>query len=329
MTSLLLLPLALLGCKSDREFSSVTYEDIFNPVGTDSADILFVVDDSVSMSQEQWLVASGFGSFIAAVGETSVDFQIGVITTDMDVGNWERGVLIGSPPILTPNDPYELLFMERVQVGTDGSDKERGLQAALHALTSESVADENAGFIRGEESVLALVFVTDENDCSDDNFLADDLDGNLCYGTERLVPVNEYVQGFKGVKGPEGRVVASGIVGPRKDGDAVCDTSYPGTRYMTVIEQLDGVVGNICDADYGQVMDDIGARISGPMRIYTLTKSPISDTIVVEVDGEEIPQGTQDGWTFDAEYNTVRFDGDYYPAFGTEVIISYSIAAAT
>ena len=146
----------------------------------------------------------------------------------MDASNSTAGHLVGDPPWLTPDDPFVSSFNERVAVGTSGSDKERGLQAAFEAVAGQPARGVNDGFLR-DEATLALIFVSDENDCSDDNALADDADGSLCYEyTEALVPVTAYVNGFIAIKQNDDddvgtaeddasatpRVIASGIVGP-------------------------------------------------------------------------------------------------------------------
>ena len=320
----LVLGLVATGCASDQHIARLDYEDVFYQGGTDMADILWVIDDSNSMASEQQKVADGFNEFIRAVGVSAEDFQIGVVTTDMDEQNETRGHLVGDPPFITRDDDYVTDFMARVQVGTAGSDKERGLQAAYTALTDPDALAANDGFLR-EDSVLALVFVSDENDCSDDNWLTDDMSGALCYDIkDKLTSVAEYVRRFNGVKGVEGRVVASGIVGP--DVAEGCDQTWPGKRYMTVSEELDGVVGNICDVDYDEIMDGIGSRITAPQRTFYLSYTPVEETIVVFVDEDEIPADAADGWVYDDLYVSVRFDGDYVPDFGSNISVFYDIA---
>ena len=163
---------AALGC-SEHQVNRVDTTDTFFQEKTSGADILWIIDDSISMADEQALVAEGFRSFISALGGLDTDTHLAVVSTDMDLANEQRGVMRGATPFLKEGDDYEAEFWERVQVGTDGSDKERGLQAAYHALTASNLESQWAPFLR-EGMVLALIFVSDENDCSDDNQLSDD-----------------------------------------------------------------------------------------------------------------------------------------------------------
>jgi hypothetical protein len=314
------------GCGNEHDIHVMDFEDSFYQSGTDMVDMLWVIDDSNSMANEQFKVAGGFEQFIFAMGlaEDMVDFHLGVITTDMDTANEERGLLVGEPAYLTRDDDYLFDFMDRVQVGTQGSDKERGLQAAYHALTDPDALDQNDGFLRGE-AVLALIFVSDENDCSDDNWLSDDMAGSLCYDiNDKLTSTAEYIRRFQAVKGIGGRVVASTIVGPEvAEG---CDESWPGKRYMTLANELDGVNGNICEADYNAIMDDIGSRITAPQRTFYLSYTPVEESLAVFVDEEEIVADDRLGWVYDDEFVSVEFEGDYVPEFGSTITIQYDIA---
>lgn len=77
--SLLLL---LLGC-TDYGYTQLTAKDVFQQVRRTTVDVLLVVDDSCSMGEEQDKLAANFDSFISAFEGVDVDWQIGVITTDV------------------------------------------------------------------------------------------------------------------------------------------------------------------------------------------------------------------------------------------------------
>lgn len=315
----------LAGCANDQQIHRNTTEELFYQELAAEADILFVIDDSQSMADEQLLVADGFHGFITALIEEDLDWRVAVVSTDMDKSFAEKGQFVGDTPWLTPDDEdYVGEFFERIQVGIDGSDKEQGLKAAMHALTDPKALEVNEGF-RRDSAALALIFVSDENDCSNDATLADDADGALCYEyDDALIPVSDVISELRGIVGLDGRMVASGIVGPLAANG--CDGSWPGHRYLTVTEKLDGLAGNICDNEYQTVMEDLGSRIAGPIYVFQLEYAAAEGTIAVVVDDEyEVEEDDDDGFTYDAEYWQVRFDGDYVPPPGSEIRISYTI----
>jgi hypothetical protein len=90
---LLLLPALSAGC-SDYEYSQPTHEDVFIQNQLNTVDLLLVVDNSCSMVEEQAKLAGNFDSFIAYFDEAEVDWQLGVITTDVDQDKFS-GHLIG------------------------------------------------------------------------------------------------------------------------------------------------------------------------------------------------------------------------------------------
>ena len=190
-------------------------------------DLLFVVDNSGSMSEEQESLATFLPSFAEILlrgdfnrdgvqdFEPIVDVHMGVVSTDMGVAGYpgiptcdanpmfgDDGILRTSPApgregcdasypsvlAFRPDDHAGNLAAAiadyggdvgcMVSLGTSGCGHEEPLEAALKALTPSSNSAirflngtpghgdvENAGFLRSD-SVLAIVIVTDEEDCS-------------------------------------------------------------------------------------------------------------------------------------------------------------------
>lgn len=314
----------LAACAPDQELRRNQARDVFWQEEASAADVLFVVDDSISMSDEQSRMGQGFGDFAQALDDSDLDARIAIVTTDMDRSNPHRGRMVGDDPWLSSDDPeLRSAFAQRVIVGTEGSDKERGLQAAHHALDADELRQHQGDFVR-DEAVLALVFVSDENDCSEDNAFPDESNAQLCADrVEDLVPVQQWIRRFSAIKGPNRRVVASSIVGPAADEG--CAGSWPGHRYWTVAEKLDGLVGDICANDYADVLYDLGTRIVGPIRVFHLSAAADPDTLEVWVDDQALPGDPVNGWTHDADYDTLRFDGDYWPPYGSQLVVEYEV----
>lgn len=85
--------LALVAC-SENSFSQATQEDLFQQNRLNTVDLLVVVDNSCSMIEEQRKLATNFDTFIDYFEDAHVDWQIGVITTDMEQEQF-RGHLVG------------------------------------------------------------------------------------------------------------------------------------------------------------------------------------------------------------------------------------------
>jgi len=315
--------LALTACGLENGVSRNTYTDTFNQEPASTVDILWVIDDSGSMETNQSRVAEGFEAFAVGLESTNIDFHLGVITTDMDRENPDAGHLIGDPPYLTPEDDYLALFQERVQVGIEGSGKEKGLSAALEALTEPTISSYNEGFLR-EDAVVSVIFVSDEEDCSDNEALADEIDDACYLQDELLIDIELIIEDFRELKDDPAKVSVSGIIGPPTE-DA-CESTWYGRRYEKVINATGGVVGSICERDYDGVMDQLGLPVAGLRTVFELSHPALEETIEVSVDEEPIENHSTRGWTYDEEYFQIRFDGSYVPERNTTISVTYEIA---
>ena len=74
--------------------------DIFTQVPRAQSDILWIVDDSESMSREQDQLADSFPKFFAHLQDSGVDYRIAVTTADVidNLGN-----LVGDPSVIVGN----------------------------------------------------------------------------------------------------------------------------------------------------------------------------------------------------------------------------------
>ncbi|HWV39450.1 MAG TPA: hypothetical protein VN033_13355 [Vulgatibacter sp.] len=161
-----------------------------------STDILFVIDDSESMTEEQDKVVAELETFVSVLleGPVANDFQVGVVSTS--VSRHVRACTDEGPPQLThypdasgrlqsgkdakgrPVDPdgprilrwddpdFLPSFRTLVRQGIRGSGQEMGLEAMRRALSAPLSSGPNAGFLR-PGSRLLVVIVSDEDDCSD------------------------------------------------------------------------------------------------------------------------------------------------------------------
>jgi hypothetical protein len=335
LTTILVVSGALTSCSMDSGFSRRTYIDLFRQETRDEVDILWIVDNSESMEAEQERLARRFDTFIEYMDEveTLMDFHLGVITTDMSAENPDRARLLGDPPVLTRLTPdYVDKFKERVQVGIEGSGMEQGLEASLVALSEPMVSDANYGFMRSG-AMLVLIYVSDENDCSDRGALPSE---DYCYldaYQDDLVAVSDYVSDFRSIKSDPELVLSFSIVGPVDT--THCDDTLPGFRYHDMANLTGGSVGSICSEDFAGIMDDLGLSVSGIRSAFPLTYRPVENTIEVWVcpdepcdgtTGRDIARGEADGWSYDDSTAYLTFNGASVPERGAVISVKYEVA---
>ncbi len=313
--------------------NSPTRTDLFVQDSVAKVDVLFVIDNSGSMMEEQNSIGQNFAAFLQAAQSQNVDYHIAVTTTGVDSspGGWsvcpggaeggEAGRFFpvdgSSPRIITPSTPNALgVFAANVKVGVCHWN-EQGLEAAYRALSAPLVNsaddvstslpnDGNGGFLR-PDAKLAIVFLSDENDYSA-NALNDD--------------VTFYETFFKAVKGSDASMLSiSAIVGPQNL--ATCPTaSSAGIRYIKLAQATGGVVESICTGNWAQSLTAIGTNTFGPRRAFPLSERPDDPSqIVVEVNG--LPVTT--GWTYDSANNSVEFSTSAVPPPGSVIQITYPL----
>lgn len=65
----------------------------------------------------------------------------------------------------------------------------------------------------------------------------------------------------------------------------------------------------------------------GLVRQYQLTHAADPTTLVVRVDGEEIPADPDNGWTYDRQHWVLYFHGSAIPERGAEISVTYEIVS--
>jgi hypothetical protein len=311
------------GCGSDRGIRFLTELDEFAQAPNNEVDILFVVDDSNSMAEEQAILVNGFFSFAGQLQSSKTDFHLGVITTSFVYDDPKRGELIGDPGYLTLDDDYEAEFTTRTTVGTGGSDKEKGLEAALYAVspTMTLPGGRNEGFIR-KAAQLLVVIVSDEQDCSDGGAL-EGQPSSACYTeSDDLTPVPSWVEDMRSLKDDPSLVQVGAIVGlPSSE----CDNVFSGSRYVQAAILTGGLAGDICRSDWSTVLTNLGLNATGIRTSFQLSRAAQPDTLVVQVDGVEVAEDPTDGWTYDVPTWYVTFHGASVPPRGSVITAEYTI----
>lgn len=306
---------------------SDTRTDVFHQAERSSVDVLFVVDNSGSMMEEQQAVGEAFDEFINYAVRQGIDYHIGVTTTGIGPsgGGWspcpggvdggEAGrlfpVIGNTPRYITASTPNPIdIFRQNVQVGVCHW-WEEGLEAAYRALspplvdsldapnTSQS-NDGNLGFYR-PGARLSVIIVTDEDDHSDKS-------------------TNFYIDFFRNLKGAGGEdVTVHGVLG---DG---CNTaSGSGDRYRAVISTTGGTVESICTSDWGESLVNLAQSTFGYTLRFPLSGRP-DGGVTVTVNG--VRRTT--GWSYDPNTNQVVFLEASAPPPGARVEISYTPACGT
>ncbi len=209
-----------------REVETVCGQTCEPPVGMNAVDILFVVDSSCSMADEQSSLGGQASVFFAHLAAQGYDYRIAVTTTDVS-STGEQGSFVGNPPIIDGSTPNpEQAFAANVDVGVNGDGIEQGLEGMHLALTG------NPGFPRADAS-LVVIALSDEEDQSP-------------------AQITFYESFLAGIVSPPRSVTFNAIVGTATAASG-CFSDL-GDRYQAVAASTNGTVVSICGPDWSPAL---------------------------------------------------------------------------
>ncbi len=240
--------------------------DVFPQVDRAQLDALFVVDNGPFMAVHQARVAGSFHRFVGYLQENQIDWHVGLAASDVSAhpGGYQGG---GSKQYFDSSDSDASIQAAITALGMKGSAISAVLQQADLALRGAPT-----GFLR-PGAALFLVLVTDDNDPWSP--------GEDLY----------YYRAFKQSKGPgnDGLVRLSALAGPPPGGCTVPDpqnpqntfVAQPAPRLQSLAQQMGGELQNLCDPQFDQVFDQLGATAAGLHRTFRLAHAPDTATLVV------------------------------------------------
>ena len=281
----------------------VEVEEHFIQASMPGLDILFVVDGTGSMAEEQADFVGATQVFLDTLDEIGLAWQIGVTTTDPI----DAGTLQSRPWIITPDAgaPAEALA-RALAVGTMHAPPSSGLDAAALALADAD--GKNRGFRRADAG-LHVIFVSDGDDESGAVLGAD--------------PAAAFIALLADDAGRSGSVArASAVVGEAPDGcTGAHGSALAGLRYLAVADASGGAAVSICRAsfaDVAAVVRDLG--VDWPAD-FPLQAGPAPGSVLVDVDGART-----DEWALASDPPAVVFDAA--PPPGAEIVVRYRIESA-
>ncbi len=328
--------------------------DLFTQVTGQEVDILFIIDDSGSMSEEQTRLADSFNDFIAQANVWKNDFHLGAISVNVVdegvVGRLNRGVTTITPRFMTPTSGGSFAKMvDYSSGGGNSSNQESGLEAAQNALSAPLSSDTglacstdvdctgnpnicpaggtcgygciegtcggfNSKFLR-DNAQLEMVVLSDEEDQSS---------GGL--------PL--YIDFMKNIKGwyNVDMMHFNAIVGMSGGSAGSCTASDGGTadggyRYVQAATETHGLTGSVCDMSFAPTMDKIGDVTFHPKSQFFLSRLADPATVAVQVNSKACAAG----WRYDAPSNSIIFDltGVCMPGPGDTIQVDYETLCLT
>ena len=332
----------------DFERVTMTYQQ----ATTSLVDILWIIDTSGSMKEEQDYLGTNFKSFIKGLSNSKLDFQTAVTSTDIcpstQPDNLEdvvcpgaadgsssthlRGKFVGrnGRKVLKSTDSDLVTkFSSYTALGIDGSSFEHGLKAANLAV-EKVISGDNENLIRNE-AFLAVIVVSDEEDDGIALGMTDAYNGKNYTElglTKFRYTDKDFSSYLKTVKG-EGKFSVSAITGTRKKDGKLCTSSHSkpqeeGTQYINAANATGGSVQSICDSNWDETLASLGQDIKSQISQIALERTPITGSIKIYVN-----DALTTAWTYSSGSKVVKFLPDSIPGDGATIKVEYLALPST
>ncbi len=265
--------------------------DAGDPAGTggcEKMDIVFVIDDSGSMGEEQENLATNFPKFVSVLDSTTtssgtpLDYRVAVTTTGKsyrvmlpfglsDDEKGDDGAFrnnCGGSQRWLEKAEAAASFPCRAKVGTGGPSEEMPLECMKLALKDRIADGTNAGFLR-DDALLAVVFLTDEDDCSFSATTLDEGFGDLCEDNAGAEKPESYVTFLDELKKDRGRW-ATAVIAGKTD----CQSSFGNAAEAKRLDQFvtatgkNAVFSSICDGDLSKSLEAAIAKFGEACRSF-------------------------------------------------------------
>ncbi|MBK9039292.1 MAG: hypothetical protein IPL83_09060 [Bdellovibrionales bacterium] len=287
-------------------------KDVFFQNASDNqVDILVLIDNSPSMFEEQQKIGETISSFFNQLGD--VDWQVGITTTDISGGTFStNGDLLKfdstSSYVLTKAVPdYKRAFLKTITrkesdcYSNCASSNEQPLRASMMAMDKRDT--QNQGFFRPGAD-LALVIISDEDEMST--------------GPAGATTPNDLISHFGSIWGSSKNFAAFGIVIVPGDTNCFSKNTAGGGNYGDFVSELTGktggLIGSICDSDFGPTLSKIGKKVSNLLTSFELSEEPLESSIQLT----SLPQQSLE-WHLESK----RIIFKTAPSQGTKIEVSY------
>ena len=279
------------------------FTEHFPPV-TGPLDVLFVVDDSTSMSRRAVAVTSAATELVRQLAAAGADLHVGATSANPAA---DRGTLVelDGARWLDSATPDLAVAAGRLVglIAPARNDGKAATEAAYLAITGAAIGGPNLGFLRPEAS-LAIVAISDAND--DSTRLSDVYSSSFFDVTairhDRPVTFHALV-----------------MLPSDPQGCFQGTSSLPGPKYVAVAERTGGKSASLCAADWATSLPPLVEVMNGRRAVFHIDPPGSPPSLEVYVDGARV----MTGWRLDMMARGIRFDEATRPAKTSTVDIRY------
>lgn len=285
------------------------------------ADIVWLIDTSGSMNDDQQLIGNTAQEFFTKLQGSSLDFRVGV----MRGGCATSGVALTGGKFTT--DQATFSAQVKSPTGPSGCEAETPITAGKHL--HELVLSKNPPVTQpGDMSMglrpgakLIYVFVTDEEER---NLQSSDIASRTL--TQADVEAHKDFPGLLSYY-QQHQISAFGMIALAPD---CTNKAEPSWAAKAMTEKTGGASWPVCKTDKAVLTAALNALITaaqGAASTFKLSRVPISSTLKLAVESKEVPRSRADGFDYDGPNNAIIFNlaagSPWTPKVGDSVFVSY------
>jgi len=261
-----------------------------------SADFLFVIDDSGSMSGEQSDISDAATAFGTAIANSGLNYHIAIIGTGTGIddlttnsGSSVATRVLNKIGIIDNNISA---FQTNIVLGTSGSGTETGIYNAEKALSSTGILTQKYQFPRTSTALSVIIFSDEPSQYTSRASGTFNVNNNL------FVQNNYKVYSF---------------VYLNSNG-----------QYSDLATATGGFSADLKNSTgYPAIMARIAQEAGGAASAFKLTESNVKRVRSVTVNGVAVNEAILDGWKYNVASNSIQFFGTAIPTGGDKIEVTY------
>ncbi len=264
----------------------------FNQENRAHVGILWVIDDSGSMREEQENLANNFSNFINEFSDKDIDFTMGITTTLYRTVE-DAPLKLNKTEINKDKEQFIVDFKSLINVGAiNTAAPESGFSAANKFLETDSSK------ILQKKSHLVAIYVSDEEEQTENLTIEEHIDQLASY-----VDNKEKVQTHS--------------ISLIKAENVKSNPESLGKRYQEISAKTKGVTGSLRE-DFAPLLKNIGKSISDLIDSFKLKSAPFIPSLKVSVNGKVLDNSL---WNFDENSQSIVFKTP--PEASSEIVVRY------
>ena len=298
------------------------------------ADIIWVIDESGSMSDDRQDIVNNANNFFSRALSSGLDFRMGVTNVCNPSGSYKTVVgkfcstissttshMGGTDRFLLPSEQTTFSSCIKNPPGYEGG-SEYGLVNAEQAVKGHLPRATNAPDKIRTNATLVIIVATDE--------FPESLASTIGYTNTKVctlpaptqasvnAALKKYLDLFTGVTDPQSKVMFHVISG-------ACNSScsaYVAHGYKELAQKLGGQWGDVCQKNLGNTLQEIIDSVVGAASPIVLDHVPISSSLAVAMDAIEVKRSRTNGFDYRANKNSVVLINVKYKK-GSEIVAAY------